>query len=1008
MHLHLLGLARVDWKDGTPPRFRSQRTMALLGYLVAEQRAISRDHLSALFWPDEDLATSKANLRRDLHNLAQILPGCWQTSRVEVAFVPGEETAVDIHQIRACEAAGQWQAAAELIGGNFLEGVTLADNLAFETWLLGQQELWRQRAAHILQRATDELESQGAYKQAVRYAQRLLQVMPWREETHQQAMRLLALCGRRSEALKQFERCRAILWEELDVAVSPETQSLYYRIKTNPNFTLHNLPVETTPFIGRERELEQLASWLSGTAVRLITITGVGGMGKTRLAVAAARQFVNSTVDQPRPPFSHGIHFVDLAPVSNAEQIASTIAIAIDFSPSSTSRRSLQDQLLDYVRTRQMLLILDNIEHLLPNTSIISDLLAAAASLKIMVTSRERLKLQGEQVLPLDGLRFRTIPGPETADLLLDDAARLFLDTAQRNNPTFQPMGNGRAQISQICKLVDGMPLALELAAKWVDSMPLPEIVTELEQSLQLLEAEAPDLPARHRSVRAVFESSWEQLSAREQQILSGLSVFRGGFTPDAARVVTGASGRELSLLVSRSLLRFVQPDNRYRFHELLRQYAAVHLQANPDLASASCQRHLTYFCQVAIEGDSHLRGGNQVFWTNRLLQERNNLIAAVDWGIEHDLHTAVELATHLFLFWFNVGLAQEGEQLYLKLLPYKNQLPANLRAWLLTGYVAVIWLQWKFEEIEQYTREAIPLFLHVEDATGLALSHFHLSVLYGFQGQIEQSDREINRAIEYARAEKRDTWALSLCLHNSAIGLVRQGRLEDAREAVLESYMLNEPRLDATQSAYNRLILGRIALIQGEMEEAKRLAQSNLPVAQDLKDGRLEAFSYNLLGSATLAESNLDEAIDAFSVGLEIAQKENQADASVELGLGLGDAFLARRAYQEAGSAYRLASAIILQTNSFENMASCLEKLTGMHWQQGVRSVELVKWIAAAAAWREEARVPIMPPDDRELNSLLKSMQAGLSVWSFDAAWHAGTSLALPDALTAAANYLT
>ena len=232
--ISLLGTVRVESSDADVPRFRSQRATALLGYLAIERRPLMRTHLAALLWPDETPESGKTKLRRELYNLAQILPGCWEVDRLKVHFVPASETTVDLDLIRQHEQEENWEAAADLLRGDFLEGLVLGDNLEFETWLLGERERWRQRAASILTRATDELEHLGSYRRALRHAQHLLQIMPWREETHRHVMRLLALSDQRSAALKQFEICKQMLWDELGVKPSAETRTLYEHIRRSP------------------------------------------------------------------------------------------------------------------------------------------------------------------------------------------------------------------------------------------------------------------------------------------------------------------------------------------------------------------------------------------------------------------------------------------------------------------------------------------------------------------------------------------------------------------------------------------------------------------------------------------------------------------------------------------------------------------------------------------------------------------------------------------------------
>jgi len=321
--LWLLGPARVDKVQTTVesdagkrdadaiPRFRSRRTVALLGYLAAERRPLARDHLTALLWPDWTLSRGRANLSRNLHNLAQILPDCWELDRQAVAFVPAASTTVDLHRLSELQAQERWDEAAELLGGEFLEGLYLEDNLEFENWLLAERERWRARGETILTRVIDGHTRRGRYDDALRYARRLLQLTPWSEETHAQVMRLLAWTGQRGAALRQFETCKQTLWEELGVEPSGETTALCQQIQAGKLKLPPQLPAfltaegarhEAEPplFVARERELARLDAFLSGALVgqgRIVFVTGGPGRGKTALLGAFARRAMEAHPD---------------------------------------------------------------------------------------------------------------------------------------------------------------------------------------------------------------------------------------------------------------------------------------------------------------------------------------------------------------------------------------------------------------------------------------------------------------------------------------------------------------------------------------------------------------------------------------------------------------------------------------------------------------------------------------------------------------------------------------
>jgi predicted ATPase/DNA-binding CsgD family transcriptional regulator len=310
------------------------------------------------------------------------------------------------------------------------------------------------------------------------------------------------------------------------------------------------LPPEPTPFIGRVKELTEIRRLLDGT--RLLTLTGAGGIGKTRLALHAASDL--------RDEFENGVFFVSLAPISSGKHIVQAIAEAIGF-PLSTDAAPI-DQLLSHLRKRQILLVMDNFEHLPDGVDIVAEILQNAANVKILVTSRENLKLQGETVLVITGMGF---PDQETsAGQQAYDAIELFLHSIRRIHPKFNPDVDDLNQLEHICRLVDGMPLAIELAAGWMNVLSPKELAIEIQQGLDILTSEMRDVPQRHHSMRTVFDQSWSLLDQTEREAFMRLSVFRGGFTREAGQAVAGTSLQSLAGLVNKSFLRHNPNSGRF------------------------------------------------------------------------------------------------------------------------------------------------------------------------------------------------------------------------------------------------------------------------------------------------------------------------------------------------------------------------------------------------------------------------------------------------------------
>ena len=609
--------------DGRPVTLAYDKVRALLAFLLIEaQHPQRREKLAGLLWPEQSEKVARHSLSQALLKLRQAID---PQNRLIVAdrHTVGLRAMAEIEldaavfttllqqcqthqhaQPNLCESCMlKRETAVALYKGPFLAGISVADAPPFEQWLTQQREQSHRQVMDALGTLTTFHEQRGEFEQAIAYAKRQLAFEPWREETHRQIMMLLARSGQRSRALKQYEQCRAILQKELNTDVSPETKTLSNQIKLRPNFSLQNLPVALMPFIGRETEIATLTRWLEDTAVRLITITGFGGMGKTRLALATAQRFLHPTDAQPIAPFVDGVYFIDLVPLSAPEQIETAVAETLHLQVTPGNDHSPRQQLIDYLSNKQMLLIFDNFEHLLAGATLVADLLQAASNLSILVTSRTQLRLRGEKVLALRSLGHQ--PGgfePTAVSQIDNDAAQLFVSIAKQIVPAFSTAQDDRIQINEICRLVEGAPLAVELAAQWADTLPLTAIANELKTGIASLETDLLDLPARHRSMHAVFESSWRHLVESAKRVLARSSVFQGGFTLDAAITILGATHQTLSLLVNHSLMQFDQADRRYRCHELLRQYAATQLATDPELERQTRQKTPRLFLPIGGE----------------------------------------------------------------------------------------------------------------------------------------------------------------------------------------------------------------------------------------------------------------------------------------------------------------------------------------------------------------------------------------------------------------------
>jgi DNA-binding SARP family transcriptional activator len=565
--LGLLGALRIEL-DGQPlRRFDSDLVRALLVYLVVEARqAHRRESLLGLIWPKHPQENARHSLSQAIYNLHSIL-GDRQAAQPyllsytqTIAFNPQSDYQLDVEvfnrllevceshahpRLVACEAClERLQEAAALYRGAFLQDFALVESLAFEEWSAVLRERMQRRALKALHQLAGCLAERGELEPALGYAWRQVELEPLWEAGQRQAIYLLVASGQRSAALMQFESFRHMLWQELSVEPEPETQELANRLRQEQavlspgemarvsHGRVFHFPTPLTPLVGREAELDGLCQALRDPTCRLLTVSGPGGSGKTRLALEAGRKLAQE--------FSAGVTLVELISVVSPQSIPAALgeALGLGFQPA----RPPVAQIIEYLREKQMLLVLDGFEHLAGGAVLVGELLCACPQVKALVTSRHPLKLQGERLYPLGGLRCPSSDGAEPVRNY--EAVALFLQVAQRARPGYQPGVAELQEIARLCRLVEGMPLGILLAAGWIELFNPGEIVAQVEQSYAFLAAEWDDLPERQRSLRATFEYSWQLLTRGEQEFLAGLSVFRGSFTASAAHAVTGADAQ--------------------------------------------------------------------------------------------------------------------------------------------------------------------------------------------------------------------------------------------------------------------------------------------------------------------------------------------------------------------------------------------------------------------------------------------------------------------------------
>ena len=1037
--VRLLGSFHVTLDDQPVTRFATDKARALLAYLAVEaERPHRREALAGLLWPDYPEPSARTSLRSSLLALRQVIgdrdadPPFLHISRQTIQFNCKSDAWVDARAFAALlECADQEVADAQgtraleeavaLYRGEFLDGFSVAESASFEEWAVLTREQLRRLVVEALDQLVQRYEAAGEYEIALPHSWRQVELDPWRERGQRQLMHLLATSGQRAAALSQYEACRELLEEELGVEPAAETTALYEHILAeeihppadNAGLPLHNLPQQPTPFVGREAMLAEIGERLDDPACRLLTLVGPGGSGKTRLALEAAAAQLER--------YPHGVYLISLAPLSSAASIVPTVADSLGFT-FYTGRES-QEQLLDYLRGKTMLLVMDNYEHLLSpplsssegvvrpskpsenemtqgGATLVTEILRTAPGVKILTTSRTRLNVGGEHRFPITGMQY---PDLETLTQAREDArqsarcaqdharrravqmaaqysaVKLFVQVARRSEPRFELTEDNLSGVIQICQLVNGMPLAIRLAAPWVTMLSPDEIGSELARSLDLLATDRQDVPARQRSVRATLDHTWRLLGEPERVLMQALSIFRGGFTREAAQQVAGASPRQLMGLIDRSLLHPTHP-GRQEIHELLRQYAGEKLDRTPDGGAAAQNRHCGFFATALEHWATDLKGARQQVTMAEIQVDQGNARAAWDWAVEQGQVARLDQAVEgLCLFYNRRGRLQEGEaacriaadklaamapsngsvapqsvaerspaevlRVLAKILTWQGRFNWSLgrleparqlvqhsftllespelvdkdtqaeRAEALCFLGGIAFYLGNWEERKRLDEESLALYRALGDDWGVALMLGSIAELARFSGAFDEAKRLAEESLTLRRV-LGDQWGVANALLILSANAQELGQLEEAERLARESIRVYE------RSGYRGQELGpsiwrlaRILVQGGKFAQGHAQAQKTLWLAEELGVRWLVAWSNIPLGDAKLHLGQYEEAHALAQLALTQSRESGEPMSALWSLYGLGVAALAVEAYDEAQQNLRESVGIIRET---------------------------------------------------------------------------------------------
>jgi molecular chaperone HtpG len=695
LSISLMGLFQLELDNqNITDTLRTAKERALLAYLTVESdRSHTREALAELLWPEKPEGVARTNLRqallgvrraigdRDLSKPYLIVDDeTIQFHRDQPYWIDTEAFNTHIqntftHTHKSLETclycAQHLQAAVDLYRGDFMDGSLLLDSPGFQEWVVFHREQYLRYLLSALQTLSDYFRLVGKFELAHKYAYRLVSLDPMDESAHRRLMIVLAMSGKRAAALEQFLTCRRILQSELGVAPSIETVTLYDKIKNGEALRVDtgtlkrvNLPAQFTPFYGRESELEWLAQSLSNPIYRFITIVGPGGIGKTRLALQSAE--LNSE------PFPDGVRYVSLDSIVSPDLIIPSIVQALGFPFRGDAEP--KKQLVRFLRPLRTLLVIDSMECHLDQAGLILEILQQAPGVKFLVTSRQRLHYQAATLLELKGLAYPIdVNDPNAVNY---PAVRLFLSRAARIQAGFVATEKDLTHIIQICKAVDGLPLAIELAAARLREFSCELIWQELQHNIDLLQASMLDIPERHASMRAVFEQSWKQLSGNEKAVFRKLSVFTGKFTLDAAQRIADASLPALSTLMDKSLLQG-DASRGFTLHPLWKQFTGAKLAENRDENELTLDLYHEYYLDFLRQHDIELRIGTHKKKTlDELEAQIENIQAAVAWTSSLKGVSAVNQGVEMLKRYYDVQNELQEMQSYRDVFRVEESLP--------------------------------------------------------------------------------------------------------------------------------------------------------------------------------------------------------------------------------------------------------------------------------------------------------------------------------------------
>ena len=955
--LRLFGAPRAG-PDDAATTLPASKPVALLLYLAQRGEWVARVELATLFWPDADERAAHHALRQLVYRARRLpLAEGLEVSDTHLRW----RVESDVADFRRAIATSAWSAAGAAYGGTFLDGLRLSDAPGFDAWLELEREATARSFRDAAVRAAAGYELHRDYEAAVRVLEAAVGLDPLDEELARGLVRCLALDGRPAAATAAAERLRDTLRAELGLELDDATRELAERVRQGAPLTVqaHNLPGQTSPFVGRGAELFEVARRLADPACRMLTITGPGGVGKTRLALQAAAGQVGA--------FRDGVYVVALADAACAPEpcaaSAGTVlarAIADARGIAVPERADARTRVLAALESLELLLVLDNAETVRGDAPWLAELLRRAPGVTLLATSREPLEVAAEWRMPIGGLDLPAEDGEPGAA----GSVRLYLQEAERVRPGAGGDPTEHVDVGRICRLVDGLPLAIELAAGWSHLLAPAEIADEIERDLDFLRSHRGDQPARHQSLRAVFDASWSRASGADRELALRLAPFAGEVDLAAVVAVAGPALDALSALVKRAFLRR-NARGRFETHGLVRQYLAEELARHPDLAREAARRHARHVAE-RLAAWARERAADAAFdGVVGLLPDAGRAWATL--VAERDWPTLVAM----------LPAAYEAHDARARIRPYLAWIDAAMRAAptdddvrgrLLAHRAACLQRLGRYAEGDVAGRTALGLLAGAPPSVDHWVAWRALGNAAFLRGDLSDADEAFRRGLEVAEHLGHRRYAAG-CLSN--LGLVHKdiGDLDAALAFLRRARSVADGLDDAIRSQ----VLNNLATVlarRGDLGEAEGLLRESAELKRRLGDDRGLAAVLTNVANLRSRAADLDDAERLHRDALRLAEAVGDPTGVARGHTNLGDVAFARGDLEAAIASYRRSLALKRELDERRGAVLAYVQLVACHARAGDEDAARSLAEEGAAFAREAGQAALEPQLWRALDA--------------------------------------